>query len=507
MRSSGKVYLVGAGVQNRGTLTQQALNLLKQAEVLIYDALVEDDLLQYVPPQCEVIDVGKRGGKPSTPQGEINQLLVKYCQKGKQVIRLKSGDPLIFGRAREEVEALQAAHCAFEIVPGLSSALAAPALAGIPLTDKHLSGCFAVLSAHAPHTLNWQALAQIDTLVLLMGGRNLPQIVEQLKNQGKFPSHPVAIIQNGGSPNQQTWVGTLADIVEKTAGVALSPCIIVVGEVVSLQNTFQSPQSSPLAGKTVLVTRSAEQASIFSTLLEQQGARVMEMPTLEITPPSSWEGLDQAIAQLPQFDWLILTSANGVEFFFNRLATLEQDIRCLAGVKIAVVGKKTAKFLQKRGLQPDFIPPNFVADALVEHFPESLAKKKILFPRVETGGRTVLVEELSHQGAEITEVAAYESGCPATIDLTALSALQQGKIDVITFASSKTVRYFEQLLSQAVGLETVSPLLKNLCLASIGPQTSQTCEELFQRVDVEAVEFTLEGLTEAIVNWANPEKP
>ncbi|HBW57175.1 MAG TPA: uroporphyrinogen-III synthase [Oscillatoriales bacterium UBA8482] len=257
----------------------------------------------------------------------------------------------------------------------------------------------------------------------------------------------------------------------------------------------------PLFGKTILVTRSIEQSSLQSDLLKAQGAIVIEMPALVITPPSSWESLDQAIVQLENsFDWLILTSSNGVEYFFNRLIALGKDTRSLNQIKIAVVGKKTAASLQELCLKPDFIPPDFIADSLVEHFPESLAGKRILFPRVETGGREILVQELTAKGAIITEVSAYESGCPERISPEVLEALQTKKIDVITFASSKTVKNFCQLI-QTLPEQSLTPdYLDTICIASIGPQTSKSCQSLLGRVDIEAREYTLEGLTQAIIN-------
>lgn len=262
-----------------------------------------------------------------------------------------------------------------------------------------------------------------------------------------------------------------------------------------------------LTDKTILVTRSAGQSSQFTELLQQQGAKVIEMPALVITPPSNWEALDQAIADLSNFDWLILTSSNGVDYFFERLLALGKDTRALTDVKIAVVGKKTASSLKQRGLKPDFIPPDFVADSLVEHFPESLPGKKVLFPRVESGGREVLVQEITAKGAQVTEVAAYESGCPREIAPAALLALQKQTVDVITFASSKTVKHFFQLLEASLAQDSgqfpnSQSILEHLCIASIGPQTSVTCLELLGRVDVEAKEYTLEGLTQAIMQWA-----
>ena len=538
----GKVYLVGAGPGDVAYLTVKAYNLLAAAQVLVYDALVDAQLLQCVPPDCLKLDVGKRGGKLSTTQAQINKLLVKHCQQGKQVVRLKSGDPLIFGRCTSEIEALKASGCDFELVPGISSALAAPLLAGIPLTDPVLSRTFAVLTAHEPEVLDWEALSRLETLVILMGGQHLPEIVHQLVRHGRSPLTPIAIIRWAGTPRQQIWTAQLGNILEQTTELSLSPAVIVIGEVVGLRKYLQPeniyldeiirqepgethsqllpgnestptpqpmlsnfPPSSPLplTGKTILVTRSVGQSSQFSDRLIASGATVIEMPTLEIGPPSSWEALDDAIAHLSDFDWLILTSTNGIDYFFARLIAQGKDTRALAGVKIAVVGEKTAHSLKQHSLQPDFIPPNFIADSLVENFPEKLDGKKVLFPRVESGGREVLVKELTLKGAKVIEVAAYQSCCPSGIPPEAELALQNRKVDVITFASSKTVQFFCQLTNNIFPSNSdASQLLEGVSIASIGPQTSKTCHALFGRVDIEAEEYTLDGLTQAMITWA-----
>lgn len=504
----GKVYLVGAGIGNIAYLTVRAQQLIAEAEVLVYDALVDPQLLELVSSKCVCFDVGKRGGKPSTPQAEINQILVQQCQQNQKVVRLKSGDPFIFGRSSSEIQALNAAACPFEVIPGISSALAAPLLAGIPLTDPVMSRGFAVVTAHEPDALDWQTLARMDTLVILMGGRNLPEIIQQLQQYGRSPQTPIAIIKWAGCPQEYIWFGTLADILNKTADASLSPVVIIVGEVVQLRDYMRSPiqdKTQPLAEKTVLVTRSAGQSSQFSDLLQQAGANVIEMPALVIGSPSNWQALDQAIANISNFDWLILTSTNGIDSWFGRLLNQGKDTRDLAHLKIAVVGKKTAKVLQQRGLKPDFIPPHFVADSLIENFPEPLAGLNILFPTVESGGRDVLVQEFTAQGATVTKVAAYETRCPEEIAPAALEAILNQKVDIITFASSKTVQHFFQLLETAA--PQIQSLLINTCIASIGPQTSITCHQLLGRVDVEAKEYTLEGLTQAIVQWTIDNAP
>lgn len=601
---TGKVYLVGSGIGDEAFLTLHGKHLIEQAEVLIYDALADEALLYLASPDCLQINVGKRGGQPSMRQSEINRLLVNYCQAGKQVVRLKSGDPFIFGRAQSEMQALQDANCPYEVIPGISSALAAPLLAGIPLTDPVLSRGFAVVTAHDVAALDWRSLAGMDTLVLLMAGRNLRDIINRLREERKSPKTPIAIIRWAGRSEQQIWDGVLSNILAKTAGETLSPCVMVIGEVVRLRRYFRpdplplgrqldnnpaaseppdveqltidlsaapppvptpaptptptltpptpsptpipassfpvtSPSTTmppdlpplptppsphqppthqpptppapsapaspppipigPLTGTTILVTRAATQAGGFTDLLHQRGAKVIEMPTLEIVPPSSWQGLDAAIGQLSTFQWLILTSTNAVDYFFQRLAANQLDNHALQGIKIAVVGEKTAQRLQAFDLQPDFVPPNYVADSLISRFPEVLAGQRILFPRVETGGRDVLVREFAAQGAEVVEVAAYESRCPLQADPLALDALRRNQVQVVTFASSKTVQHFCDLLEMA-DLDWRT-WLNDLCIASIGPQTSRACDALLGRVDVEAKEHTLPGLLQAIERW------
>ncbi|MEG5060690.1 uroporphyrinogen-III C-methyltransferase [Microcoleus sp. A2-C5] len=515
----GKVYLVGAGPGDCNLMTVRSHQLLSQAEVLIYDALIDIPQLELIPVTCRKIEVGKRGGKPSTQQQEINRLLVEQCKLGKQVVRLKSGDPFIFGRSSSEIQALITAGCKFEVVPGISSALAAPMLAGIPLTDPVMSRCFAVMSAHEPDALEWEALVRIETLVILMGGRNLSEIIWQLQKHGRSPETPIAIIRDCSRPEHKIWIGTLLNIVQQTAGQSLSPCAIVIGEVVRLREYLIGSESTnmsvtpvisnnslPLAGKTILVTRAASQSGQFSDRLQQLGARAIEMPALVIGAPSTWEPLDRAIAQMSSFHWLILTSHNAVDCFFQRLQAKGKDARSLFGIKIAVVGKKTAESLRSHSLQPDFIPPNFVADSLVENFPDKLQNSKILFPRVESGGREILVKEFTAKGAQVIEVPAYQSCCPETIDPIALAALQNQAVDIITFASSKTVHNFCHLIETTPELSLSQDWLESICIASIGPETSKSCQNLLGKLDVEATEYTLDGLTEAIVQWVTKNK-
>ncbi len=497
------VYLIGAGIGKIDYLTIQAKSIISQAEVLIYDDLVDLELLSLVSENCLKIKVGKRGGKKSTSQDEINQLLIYYANRANKVVRLKGGDPGVFGRLNPEIEVLSSIDCDFKLMPGISSALAAPLLAGISLTDKIDSQGFMVVTGNNPLTLDWQILSKIDTLVILMGASHLPIIVQKLLQNSQDSQRAISIVKNCGRDNQQIWVSTLGGILQEICNISLSPAVIIIGKVVEKRKMSNYHKSFPLAGKTVLVTRSASQSNTFRHLLEEKGATVIEMPTLIIKPPSSWDGLDQNIKNLSQFDWLILTSANAVEYFFQRLNYLGKDSRDLNLVKIAVVGQKTAEFLEKYGIKANYIPPNFIADSLIENFPESLNQKNILFPRVETGGREILIQELTKKGAKVIEVAAYESGCPLEIDPIAKEALQDQIIDIITFASSKTVKNFYQLIDQEILQTTdfnLQSLLKNVAIASIGPETSKSCHQLLGKVNIEATEYTLEGLITAIIS-------
>lgn len=501
----GKVYLLGAGPGGIDYLTYRGQQLLSRADALVYDALVNAALLQQLPADCELCYVGKRGGQPSTPQADINQMLIRLCQTGKQVVRLKAGDPFVFGRATAEIQVLKAADCDFEVVPGLSSALVAPLLASIPLTDPVLSFGFGVFTAHDLDALDWSAIARLPTLVFLMGGRQLKAICDRLLTSQKRPETPIAIIRWAGQPQQQIWQGTLLSIAQIVGTAKLSPCIIVIGEVVALRQYLAppvDPRSEPLADRTILVTRAASQASQFNQMLIERGAQVIDLPALEIREPKSWEDVDSAIATLHKFDWLILTSANAVHYFLDRLLHNGQDLRALASLKIAVVGKKTNHVLQQRGLSADFIPPDFVADSLIASFPEDPAGKKLLFPRVEQGGREVLVKTMTAKGAVVAEVAAYESACPDSIPPAAKLALENSTVDIITFASSKTVRHFAQLMERTFG-EDWRSILEDVAVASIGPQTSRDCQELLGKVTLEAKEYTLAGLTIGLETWAN----
>ncbi len=500
----GKVYLLGAGPGSIDYLTYRGQQLLSQADALVYDALVSSSLLQQLAADCELWHVGKRGGQASTPQAEINQLLVRLCQEGKQVVRLKAGDPFVFGRAAAEIQALRATCCDFEVVPGLSSALVAPLLASIPLTDPVLSFGFGVFTAHDLDALDWGAIAHLQTLVFLMGGRQLHAICDRLLAFQKRSETPVAVIRWAGQLEQQIWQGTLLSIAQIVGSVKLSPCVIVVGEVVALRPYLSPPPAKPkpLSGKTILVTRAVSQSGQFNQMLSEQGAQAIDLPALEIREPQSWAAMDSAIATLHTFDWLIFTSPNAVSYFCDRLIRRGKDLRALSHLKIAVVGQKTNDFLKRRGLAADFVPDNFVADSLVEQFPENPDSQRLLFPRVEKGGRDILTRMMTERGAVVTEVAAYESACPESMPPVAKLVLENSAVDAITFASSKTVRHFVRLMAKTFGQDWLK-MLEGVAIASIGPQTSKDCRQLLGKVTFEAKEYTLAGLNAGLEAWAN----
>ncbi len=478
----GHVYIVGAGIRgglwpvadHREGLTLEAAAIIDQAEIILVDDLVSPAV--WAGSEAEIVPVGKRGGRVSTAQVAINQLLVTYAQHGKRVVRLKAGDPGLFGRLWPEIEALQAAAIPFTVVPGLSSALAAPLLAGLCLTEKSQSRQVLICSGHEEQP--WSALVAIDTLVFLMASRNLPQICAALMAAGKPPATPVWVVQESGRGRLR---GSLAH-----PPPGHSPCVIVVGDV-----PHWTPVPQPLANQTVLITRA--QASGLRAQLQQLGARVLELPTLVITPPTSYAALDAAIQQRSLYDWLILTSANAVTAFWERLTEAGLDSRALAGIQVAVVGDKTALALQAKGISPDFVPREFVAAALAQELPST--PQRVLFPRVEQGGRDALVQGLQARGAIVDEVAAYDSRCPERADLGIVKALKAGEVNIVTFTSSKTVRYFWQLV-QAAGITAADiPTI-----AAIGPQTAATCIELWGRAEIVAEAYTLEGLVLAIAS-------
>jgi uroporphyrinogen III methyltransferase/synthase len=500
----GKVYLVGAGPGDVGLITQKGLRCLAQAEVVVYDRLLDQQLLAVVSAKAEKIYVGKAAGAHARSQGEINRLLVKKAREGKTVVRLKGGDPFVLGRGGEEAEALADNHIPFEIVPGISSAVAVPAYAGIPLTHRRLASSLAVITGHqAPgkSTINWEKLATaVDTLVFLMGMKNLPQIVAKLIEHGRSPDTPVAVIKEGATPAQETVVGRLKDIVDKTKERRLvPPAVIVVGEVVRLREKLRWFDNRPLFGKRILVTRARHQASALSQLLSQRGAEPVELPAISIQALRDTRELDQAIANLDQYQWVVFTSVNGVEAFFQRLYNLKRDSRALSGLKIGAIGPATAKALAQKGINADYIPEVYSSEGLLTGLKgHPIRGKRFLLPRADIAGKE-LTDGLTRLGAEVHEIVAYRTVAPPEAMAKIREMLSSGKIDVITFTSSSAVSH---LMAALQGDPT---LINKAKVACIGPKTAEAATKAGLKVDIVAREHTVLGLLEAMEEYFGEE--
>jgi len=499
----GKVYLVGAGPGDPGLLTIKGRECIAKADVLVYDYLASPTLLKYATAHAEKIYVGKKGGDHTLSQDGINDLIAQKALDGHIVTRLKGGDPFIFGRGGEEAEVLISKGIPFEVVPGVTSAIAAPAYAGIPLTHRKFTSNVAFVTGHEDPTkeqssLDWEALARgIGTLVFLMGVKNLPHIVERLLAGGKPANTPVALVRWGTTLRQATVTGNLGNIVEVVAQAGLkAPAVIVVGDVVSLRQTMQWFEDKPLMGQRIVVTRAREQASSLVDRLTELGAQCLEYPTIEVVGPDNWQPLDMAIENLKTYDWLVFTSVNGVKYFFERLFYKGLDVRVLGHLKTAVIGPVTKARLADFGIIADILPESYRAESVVAAFAgQNLKAKKILLPRAREA-RAVLPVELEKMGAAVDEITAYvtrpvDSGAN---DLTA--DLQASRVDLITFTSSSTVTNFKALLPA----EGWRDLLAGTRIASIGPITTETAEKLGFDVDITAETYTIPGLCAAIVN-------
>ena len=505
----GKVYLVGAGPGDPGLITVRGRECLRRAEVLVYDFLAAPELLRHAPETAERIYVGKQGGDHTLSQDEINRLLVEKARAGRIVTRLKGGDPFIFGRGGEEAEILVEHGIAFEIVPGVTSAVAAPAYAGIPLTHRHFTSTLAFVTGHedpnkTDSSIDWSALAKgIGTLVFFMGVRNLPKIVDRLVTHGRSPRTPVALVRWGTTARQRTVTGTLADIVERVAAAGLkAPCIIVVGEVVQLRERLQWFEGSrPLLGRTIVVTRARAQASDLVARLGELGAECLECPAIRVVPPADWAPLDAAIAALDRYRWIVFTSVNGVRFFFERLFALGHDVRRLGQLRTAVIGPATGARLADFGICSDIVPESYRAESVVDAFAgQDLDGARILLPRAAEA-RAVLPAELSRMGATVDEIAAYRTVPDDSGRQALVAALEKRAIDMVTFTSSSTVRNFKALLPG----NRFEELMAGVTVASIGPITSETAAGLGFHVDLTAAAFTIEGLvTEIVAYYAKP---
>ncbi len=500
---SGKVYLVGAGPGDPGLLTLKGKECLEAADVVLYDYLANPVLLQYAPTTAERIYVGRRGRGQYQDQADINRLLIERAKEGNVVIRLKGGDPFVFGRGGEEAEAVAAAGVDFELVPGVSAAVAVPAYAGIPVTHRTLASTVTFVTGHEDPTkpvalLDWPKLASTSgTLVFMMGMKNLPLIVRQLLSEGRPSDTLVAAIRWGTKAAQQTIVGTLADIVSKAEAAHLEPpTVIVVGEVVRLRGQLNWFETKPLFGKRVVLTRPQEQAREFSQLLTAYGAEPVEVPTIQIVPPASWQAIDDAMTRLSTYQWLIFTSVNGVRPFMDRLHAAGKDARALANLRLCAIGPRTAQELGTYGLIPDVIPTEFQAEGVIAALAHvGIRGSRILIPRAEVA-REILPHQLRELGATVEVIPVYRTIAPA-VDVASLTQqLQDGQVAVVTFTSSSTVRNFMELFG---GRDRVRPLLAGVVVACIGPITARTAEEYGVTVTVMPAENTVPALAEAIV--------
>ena len=503
---TGKVYLVGAGPGDPGLISVKGLECLKQADVIIYDRLLDERLLDSAPSEAERIYVGKTVGEHTKEQNEINQLLVDKAKEGKTVVRLKGGDPFVLGRGGEEAEALGQNHIPFEVVPGVSSAVAVPAYAGIPVTHRGLASSFAVVTGHeepgkASSNIVWEKLANaVDTLVFLMGMQNLSKIVAQLLEHGRPANTPVAVIKDGTRTKQKTVVGSLKDIVAKVNEHRLSaPAVIVVGEVVRLREKLRWFDNQPLFGKRILVTRARHQASILSKLLSEHGAQPIELPAIDIQTIANNEELDQAISNLERYHWIVFTSTNGVNAFFKHLYSLKFDSRVLNSLKIGAIGPATAKALETKGIISDYLPEVYTSQGFIAGLKSyDIAGQRFLLPRADIASKE-LTEGISQLGAEVHEIAVYRT-VPATTAISqAKQMLLSDEIDVITFTSSSTV---SNLVAVFNGEELAVNSAKVAC---IGPKTADTAARAGLKVDIVAREYTIPGLVAAIDEYFKEE--
>lgn len=497
------MYLVGAGPGDPKLITIKGLECIKKADCIVYDRLVNPKILTYARSDTELIYAGKSPGCHILKQGEINTILIKKALEGKIVTRLKGGDPFVFGRGGEEVEKLVEYRIPYEIIPGITAGIAVPAYAGIPVTHRNYNSTLAFVTGNEDpnkedSSIDWTKLATgVSTLVFYMGMRNLPMIVEKLITNGRSPKTPIALIRWGTRPEQETLVATLNTIVKKVEEVQFrNPAIIIVGEVVKLRDKMKWFEQKPLFGKRIVVTRSKDQASTLAEAIENLGGESWEFPTIDIQAPDDFAPMDAAIANLRDYQWLIFTSVNGVKKFFQRLRYHQKDVRELFGVKLCAIGPKTRKALESEGLICDYVPEEYRTEAIVKWLEtQNIRGKKVLLVRANIA-RRLLSDTLKKLGAMITNVVAYKTVMGAANVEQLRQMLKNKAIHVITFTSSSTVRNFVEML----GLENYKELLQGVMIASIGPVTSDTIRSFGLKVDVEATEYTVNGLVEVIKN-------
>ena len=495
--NEGVVSIIGAGPGDPGLITAKGAELLRKADVVVYDRLVSPALLSLAA-NAELVYAGKEPDTPADSQEFINSRLVALARQGKRVARLKGGDPFVFGRGGEEAMALAEAGVRFEVVPGVTSAIAAPAYAGVPVTHRGVASAFTVVtgsedSANPGAGLDWSALAKTPgTLVVLMGWRNLPAVADALMRGGRAPETPVCVTQWGTLPRQRTVSATLADVAAKTAEAGLTaPVVAVIGETAALRPSLRWFDKGPLFGKRVLVTRSRAQASALSRLLAERGAEPVELPAIAVRPLADASALDDALSELGGFDWVAFTSANAVEAVFERLAAQGRDARAFATAKVAAIGPATAEALRERGIAADLVPSASTGQSVAESFAErSVRGARMLLPRADIAS-PALPDGLRLLGAAVTEVAAYRTAAPADAAAQARETLASGMLDAVTFTSASAARNLVGLLGGDAGLVNRSKVV------SIGPVTSAAAAQLGVRVSAEAREHTAQGVVDA----------
>jgi uroporphyrinogen III methyltransferase/synthase len=499
----GFVSLVGAGPGDPGLITVRGAKLLEDADVVVYDYLASPKLLALCP-RAEIIYVGKKAASHSMQQEQINALLVEKARLGKRVVRLKGGDPFVFGRGGEECQALAEAGIGFEIVPGITAAIAAPAYAGIPVTHRDFNSSFTLITGHerddggepsAP--IDWEAIARLPCVGFYMGAKALPNISRRLIEQGKDAGTPAATIQWGTTPRQRTVVSTLGKIAEDVAAAGIgAPAITIIGKVVELRQSLSWFEKRPLFGKRIVVTRTRQQASELSEKLAALGAEVIEAPTIEIHEPKDFAEVDAALSSASRFDWICFTSANGVAAARRRLLEIGKDARAFGSARLAAIGSATAAAIERElCLRVDLCPASFVAEALADELQKNkqIAGGRFLLLRADIA-RPLLRERLVAGGAaEVADVALYETRPAKELPDELSEALEAGSIDWITFSSSSTARNFVQMLGPEY-----SRLLAKVKIASIGPITTGTLRELSLTPAAEAQTYNIDGVVAAI---------
>jgi uroporphyrinogen III methyltransferase/synthase len=493
---NSKVYLVGAGPGNLGLVTLRAKECVENADVIVYDHLANPDILGWARDDAEIIHAGKQSGESRTQQ-EINSLLIDKAREGKQVVRLKGGDPFVFGRGAEEAEVIAEAGIPFEIVPGITSAIAGPAYAGIPMTHRAHNSHVTFFTGHEDPTktetaIDYAALAKLGgTQVMLMGMEHLGRVASEMLKHGMRSDLPVALVRWATTGQQETLTGTLSNIAQKAVANGFeAPAVAVFGDVVSLRDNLNWYEKRPLLGKRIVVTRTRKQASVLSNKLRALGAHVIELPTIRIEPPTNLREFAELVQDAHIYDWLVFTSANGVEAFFDIFFKLYDDAREIGGVRIAAIGPATAQRVKDFHLHVDLQPEEFVAEGVMRKFKKqgSIENVRILLVRAEKA-RDVLPKELSAAGAIVDEALAYRT-VPETRDTSgAQRQLTQDGADLITFTSSSTVENFF-----ALGL----PWPKGMRIASIGPIASGRVRDQGYDVDIEARRHDIDGLVQAI---------